>query len=100
MAGHEEKVDLPDFGESAYWEEHYVKAAADGEEVYDWLVGSNKPDFLFTDKALESAIAPWQAVMAWRCRRGRSWRNVMTDLFSTCTASSTMASMRYLARQN
>lgn len=36
---------------------------------------SNKPDFLFTDKALESAIAPWQAVMAWRCRRGRSWRN-------------------------
>lgn len=31
--------EFPDFGEGAYWEEHYAKAAAEGEDVYDWLVG-------------------------------------------------------------
>lgn len=29
----------PDFGDKTYWEDHYAQAAAEGEEVYDWLLG-------------------------------------------------------------
>ncbi|CAJ1428340.1 unnamed protein product [Effrenium voratum] len=39
MAEGQGEQELPDFGEGSYWEEHYVKAAAEGEDVYDWLVG-------------------------------------------------------------
>ncbi|CAE7482763.1 EEF1AKNMT [Symbiodinium natans] len=39
MAGPDASDELPEFGEGHYWETHYEKAAEEGENLYDWLVG-------------------------------------------------------------
>ncbi|CAE8610473.1 unnamed protein product [Polarella glacialis] len=39
LSAEKDGVALPDFGNKDYWDLQYSKAADEGEEVYDWLLG-------------------------------------------------------------